>query len=80
MHLDHRDTKGLTALHHAVIRDCKITSRHLIEAGASIDEKDEYGATPLYHAVKKQHQQIAKLLLDNKVSSPASHQILVSLL
>jgi ankyrin repeat protein len=47
---DHRDAKGRTALHIAVIADNLRAVRSLLDAGVGIDPVDHYGFRPVHYA------------------------------
>ena len=66
--MDHKDSKGVTAMHYAVSWNKLQIVQLLLQSGAARDAKDAYGATPLYLAVKKNHLNVAMYLIENEVS------------
>ena len=66
--LNRKGAGGFTPLMQAMEserEDCLQCMRHLVEAGAVLEERDGFGRTVLMHAVIKRHLTAATLLLDH---------------
>jgi ankyrin repeat protein len=68
--LENQDSRGLTALHHAILLKNKDTARFLIDKGANKEAKYSHrsgpsGNTPLMLATKFADNEILKLLIDS---------------
>lgn len=58
------DPGGDTPLHTAVVWNCEVSVRILIDAGADLNARGDLGCTPLHDAVSFNQHRIAELLLE----------------
>ena len=58
------DGGGLTPLVFAARQDCRECAKHLLDAGAQVNQVTHYGWTPLLTAVHNRHYRMATLLLE----------------
>ncbi len=59
------DSKGMTPLHHAAMRNREELVEKLVEAGAKINAQDKNGDTPLHHAAYSRNVETIEYLLNN---------------
>ena len=59
------DGGGLTALVFAARQDCLDCAKHLLDAGANVNQATHYGWTPLLTAIQNRHYKMAAFLLEH---------------
>ena len=65
VNINEKDEDGNSALHYAVVKNCKETAEILISYGININQNEKRGLTALHHAAFYNNKEIVNLLIAN---------------